>query len=169
MHRFIALVICVVTVSLSIGCGGGRATLFVDNNSKDSMHVEIAGERTLYVGPGDHAKRHLTYGEHRVVVKQKGKVIFDETKSFEPHEGGPGWRHYLLDPKGRTRYAVYDFYYYKDPEKAKTEKSSKRVKRLSKNKWIDIPAGATVMEPMPIVVTSSEEDRTSAQCVCRDR
>ena len=169
MNRNCLFVLCLFALSLAAGCGGGRATLFVDNNSEDSMRVEIEGERSLYVGPGDHARRHLTYGEHRIVVKQKDKVIFDETKTFEPYQEGPSWRHYLLDPKGRTRYALFDFYYYKDPEKAKTEKSHSRVKRLSRGNWIDIPAGATVLEPMPIIVTSSEEDRTAAKCVCRDK
>ena len=160
---------CLLAITLLTGCGTGRATLFVDNDSKSGIRVEIEGEKGLYVGPGKHGKRHVKFGDKKIVVRKGDKIIFEETKTFEPYEKGPGWRHYLLDPQGDTRYSLYDVYYYEDTKKSKSKPDSKRVKRLAKKKWVEIPRGAAALEAMPIVITTDDGDRATRQCVFREK
>ena len=171
MKRNCLFVLGLLTIAMCAGCGSGNATLYVDNDSKEGMRVEIEGHRGLYVGPGKSGKRHLPFGEHKIVVKQKGKVIYDGTKVFEPHKNGPAWRHYLLDPEKNTRYTLREIYYYKDKdkEKAKKGKKSRRVRTLAKKHWVDVPKGATALYAMPVVVTSEKGDRTSTLCVVRSK
>ena len=158
-------VLCLFIVTLFAGCGAGRATLFVHNDGKSGINVEIEGHRKLYVGPNRHAKRHLPYGEHKITVRRGDKIIFQGTKKFSPHEDGPGWRHYLLDPDADTRFALREFYYYKDKEKAKSGKVSRKVRSMGRGHWIKVPKGACVMESMPVVLTSEGKDRVSRMCV----
>ena len=168
MKLFVVFMMSLLTVTLYSGCGTGKATMLVDNDSKESLQVEVKGHRSLYVGPDRNAKLQLPFGEHHVTVLQKNKVIFEDTKTFEPYEGGPGWRHYLLDPQGDTIYAVREFYYYKDAEQAKSGKSSRRVRALPRKHWVDVPKGATALTVMPIVLTSTKDEKTSCLAVVRD-
>ena len=163
------LLLCLSSIALFSGCNAaGKATLYIDNDSKTSYTVEISGQRGLYVGKGNSAKRNLPFGEPiRIVVKKKGKVIFDQTKEFEPHPDGPGWRHFLLDPEGDTRYSLREFYYYTDWDKANNGKKSKAVKRVSNRKWVEIPKSATALYPVMLTSASSSEDVTTRRCVVR--
>lgn len=157
--------LCLLVI-LFCGCGG-RATLFVDNDSDDPVRVEIDGAEEIYVSSGNSAKCFVLYGDHQVTVKRSGKVVFQETKTFEPNEDGTSWRHYLLDPDADTRYAVREIEYFEDQEKANKSKS-RRVKRLPKKHWVDVPNGATVLSPMPVVFTSSKAKSTKRLCVVAD-
>lgn len=163
------LIVFLIILPSFIGCGVGKATLFVDNDSKNGFKVEIEGQKGLFVSPGKFGKRHLPYGEHKVKVTQKNKVIFEKTIQLEPYDNGPGWRHYLLDPHGDTRYAVHDFYYYDDMETANSSKSSRKVKSLSKRKWVDVPQGAMALEAMPVTFSTEPGNKTSRLCVVRDK
>lgn len=149
------------------GCSQTLITVYVDNDSESSIRVEIEGEGSLYVGPGNSAKRKVHPGPHRVVVKRKGEVIFDEVKTFENSPGGFAWRHYLLDPEADTRYAVYEVYYYPDQKTANKNKSSRKIRQLGKGNWIEVPDGVCALTSMPVVFTSSDAKRVSRQCVQR--
>lgn len=162
--------VCLFAITLSAGCGGiEQATLFVDNDSKEAVRVSIDGQRDLYVGPKKFAKRRITFGEHRVVVTRKGKVVFDEVKNFEPHADGPSWRHFLLDPDADTKYAVKEVYYYENQEKANSSKASRRLYGLKKQHWVKVPKGACALSPMLLVFTSGDKEKTKRLCVTKDK
>ena len=167
MRHFILLVVSVLP--FLAGCGPTKATLFVDNDSKTSYRVEIEGHKSLYVGPNRSAKRHLPYGEHNITVKQKGRIVYQGKKNFEPHPNGPSWRHYLLDPEADTTYAVREYFYYENQKEAKTKPQSRYVQQLYRNNWIDVPKGAMAMSPSSVVFTSEDCDRSGRLCVVRDR
>ena len=161
--------LCLLSALLFAGCNSaGKATLYIDNDSKTSYRVEIDGQRSLYVGQGKSAKRNLPFGEPiRIVVKKDGRVIFDETKQFERHTDGPAWRHFLLDPEGDTRYSLREFYYYTDLDKADKGKKSRAVRRVKNRKWVEIPKSATALQPVMFTSASSSDDETTRQCVVR--
>ena len=169
MRPFVVFAVFSLPLCCFTGCGPTKATLFVDNDSKSSIRVEIEGQKSLYVGPNKSGKRHLPYGEHKVTVKRKGKVIFEGKKNFEPHPNGPAWRHYLLDPEADTTYAVREFFYYKDRQAANNNAESRYVQQLYRKNWVEVPKGATALSPSTFVVTSETGERASQLCVVRDR
>ncbi len=163
------LAFCLLVTALMAGCSTDTATLYVDNDSECGLNVEIDGKHALYVSTDRYAKCRVLYGEHRVVVRQKNKVIFDQKKKFEPHADGPSWRHYILDPHADTRYAFHEVYYFKDQAAAKGKKLSRRIRSIPKNHWVSVPKSAFALEPSFFVVTSDTEEKTSRQCVIADK
>ncbi|MDB2687172.1 hypothetical protein N9Y42_08150 [Mariniblastus sp.] len=157
-------------VALSAGCSGVSATLFVDNDSDEFYRFQVDGGKEKSIGARDHAKCHLTYGEHRVTVTagEDRRVVYDEIKTFEPYPEGSMWRHFLLDPDADTKYAIHEFSYYQTPEEAKNGKSDRRIKGLRKQHWIDVPKGVCVLDPMPGVFVSEHDKETQRRCVVRD-
>lgn len=169
MKRLTGFAICLLVPAFFGGCSTGDATLFVDNDSDESVIVEIDGKHALWIGSDRYSKCRVRYGEHRVVVRQKDKVIFDQTKIFEPHADGPRWRHYILDPHADTRYVVREVYYYADGTSAKNMKPTRKIKSLSRTHWVDVPKSASAIESMPFVVTSDVGESTTRQYVIADK
>ena len=166
MRSLQILAIILFLLLLFPGCGGTKATVFVHNDSKKAIRVDIVGfKENLYVGPGKHTKQDVRYGEYKIVVRSGKKVIFEDTKEFKKSDKCPNWRHYLLDPHADTRYVLREVYFYKDRKKAKNGKSSKRIKSLPKQHWVEVPVGASDLSPGQYVLAHGNEEVSKRLCV----
>jgi hypothetical protein len=150
------LILFVLFVCPFTGCFQRQdACIYVDNNTKESMTVEIDGKRVAYVSANKiHRIKRVKLGEHQITVRSNGEVIFDEVKNIEALDGGSVWQNrYVLNPSGTSRYWAYKMKYeFNEEVEIKTADSVPQMcddyDLLASTQWLEAPKDVKLFPSM---------------------
>jgi hypothetical protein len=168
MKRISVFAICVLTMTLNAGCGVEKATLFVDNDSNDGIHVEKSKAIGLYtlaqvITPSDNWHLVNTKWRLRKKVKSYSKT---QRCSSPTLTGRYGDTTYWTPRQIRDTQSVNSIIT-KTGKKPGPEWNLANSDRCQKSTGSMCPKALPHWNPCRL--SSSADEKTSAMCVVRDK
>lgn len=93
-------------IAVLSGCSlfRGEVSVYVDNGSTDPIEVSVDGGSPVPVAAGGVGTLKMTPGARRIVVRRRGEVVYDETRTLQVDAAGAS--KYVLNPDRTRRYVV---------------------------------------------------------------